>query len=148
MIMCLAGNTLIDTPDGPKNVKDMRNGMPVWTTDASGKRQTASVLNTAQTKAPPGHQMVHLVLADGRELWASPGHPMADGKPIGTLITGDLMNGVRVVSAERVPYEEDYTYDILPSGGTGSYWANGILIGSTLAGGPEALPCNSSAPQN
>ncbi len=27
---------------------------------------------------------------------------------------------------------DDYTYDILPSGSTGAYWANGILLGSTL----------------
>jgi hypothetical protein len=143
-LRCLAGNTLIDTPNGPVPVKELRKGIPVWTADASGKRQRATVLNTAQTKVPPGHQMVHLVLADGRQLLASPGHPMVDGRPIGTLTAGDLMNGMEVVSAERVPYNEDYTYDILPSGGTGTYWADGILIGSTLAGGAEALPCPSS----
>jgi hypothetical protein len=78
--------------------------------------------------------MVHLVLEDGRELLASPGHPMSDGRLLGTISTGDFVNGTLVVNAERVPYEEDYTYDILPSGGTGTYWANGIMVGSTLFG--------------
>lgn len=143
---CLAGNTLIDTPNGPVPVKDLHEGMLVWTesSDAgpsgtSGARQIATVLKTSRTKVPASHEMVHLVLADGRKLLASPGHPMADGRPLGTLSTGDLINSMRVVSAERVPYEEDYTYDILPSGGTGNYWANGILIGSTLAG-PATSP--------
>ncbi len=135
---CLAGNTLIDTPNGPVPVKDLREGMLVWTEQsdagASGARQRAVVLKTSRTKVLAGHEMVHLVLANGRELLASPGHPMADGRPLGTLSTGDLINSTRVISAERVPYAEDFTYDILPSGGTGTYWANGILIGSTLAG--------------
>lgn len=33
---------------------------------------------------------------------------------------------------ELVSYSNGYTYDVLPSGDTGLYWANGILIGSTL----------------
>ncbi len=134
---CLSGNTLIDTPNGQVPVKDLRVGMRVWTalSDvlASGTRQTATVLKTSRTKVPADHKMVRLVLADGRELLASPGHPTADGRPIGTLSSGDLIDGTRVISADLVPYDEDYTYDILPSEGTGTYWANGILIGSTLA---------------
>jgi hypothetical protein len=64
---------------------------------------------------------------------------MSDGRPLGTLSAADLINSIRVVSAERVAYEEEFTYDILPSGGSGTYWANGILIGSTLAG-PKTSP--------
>src|SRR3989442_783087 len=30
-------------------------------------------------------------------------------------------------------HAQPYTYDLLPSGDTGFYWANGILVGSTLA---------------
>jgi hypothetical protein len=52
----------------------------------------------------PGHQKVHVVLADGRELWASAGHPMADGRPLGNLRAGGMLDGARVVSAEREPY--------------------------------------------
>jgi hypothetical protein len=31
-----------------------------------------------------------------------------------------------------LPYAGTTTYDLRPSGDTGFYWANGILIGSTL----------------
>jgi len=38
-----------------------------------------------------------------------------------------------VIKVERLGYTGTDTYDLLPSGNTGFYWANGILIGSTLA---------------
>lgn len=130
--ICLAGNTLIDTPVGQFLVKDLQIGMPVWTTDKSGQRVSGVIIKTSKVSVPPTHQMVHLVLNDGRELFVSPGHPTIDGRVVGVLASGDLYDGVSVVSVERVSYGESATYDILPSGETGFYWANGILIGSTL----------------
>jgi hypothetical protein len=38
-----------------------------------------------------------------------------------------------VTTWELVPYAGDRTYDLLPAGPTGAYWANGILLSSTLA---------------
>jgi hypothetical protein len=35
-------------------------------------------------------------------------------------------------SFDRVSYDGDATYDILPAGPTGFYWADGILMTSTL----------------
>jgi len=37
-----------------------------------------------------------------------------------------------VVSIENAVYNGGATYDILPAGTTGLYWANGILLKSTL----------------
>jgi len=65
-------------------------------------------------------------------LLASPGHRAADGRPLGTLASGDRLDGSTIVSWELVPYGNDRTYDILPAGPTGTYWANGILLASTL----------------
>jgi hypothetical protein len=79
--------------------------------------------------------MVHLVLADGRELLASPGHRTADGRPLGLLVAGDALDGSTITRWELVPYAGDRTYDLLPAGGTGTYWANGILLASTLSSG-------------
>jgi hypothetical protein len=76
--------------------------------------------------------MVHLVLADGRDLLASPGHRTADGRPLGSLAAGDVLDGAKIIRWELVPYSHDRTYDLLPAGPTGSYWANGILLSSTL----------------
>jgi len=131
--ICLAAHTQIDTPNGPVAVENLRTGDPVWTVGESGSRIAATVLKIGHVPAPAGHQMVHILLEDGRELWASPGHPTADSRVFRDLKAGDLLDGSRVKSVERVAYDQQFTYDLLPSGGTGFYWANGILIGSTLA---------------
>jgi len=83
-------------------------------------------------EAPDGHRMVHLALADSRELHASPGHRTADGRPLGALKTGDPLDGSTVALWELVPYAGSRTYDLLPAGPTGYYWADGIPLASTL----------------
>ena len=130
--ICLSGSTLISTPDGAVPVRDLRVGMSIWTADENGVRRAATILKTSRVAVGTDHQMVRLKLEDGRELLASPGHPVADGRTLGSLREGDTVDGVRVLSVDLVPYGEGYTYDVLPSGGTGHYWADGILLGSTL----------------
>jgi hypothetical protein len=129
---CLATNTLIDTPNGPIAVQDLRVDMRVWTLDVAGRRFAARVVQAARMPVPTTHQMVRLRLDDGREVFASPDHPTADGRTLAQLHRGDAFDGAHVLSAERIRYADGYTYDILPSGSTGAYWANGILLGSTL----------------
>jgi hypothetical protein len=130
--ICLAAGTSIDTPGGPVRVEDLRPGMLVWTVDAAGGRLVARVERTTRTPVPPGHEVMHIRLQDGRELFASPGHPSASGEPLGSLAVGDTLDGNSVVLAQRVHYAGDATYDLLPSGPTGTYWANGVLLQSTI----------------
>jgi hypothetical protein len=130
--ICLASDTMIDTPAGPVAVTDLQAGMLVWTRDTAGNRVAASVLQTARVAVPPTHQVVHLRLDDGRELRVSPGHPTADGRYIGELVVGAILDGARVTSVTREAYTDGATYDLLPAGATGTYWADGILLGSTL----------------
>jgi hypothetical protein len=77
--------------------------------------------------------MVHVRLADGRELLASPGHRTADRRSLGSLASGDEVDGSTITLWELVPYSGSRTYDLLPAGPTGTYWANGILLSSTLS---------------
>jgi len=130
--ICLAKDTLIDTPAGKVAVQNLQKGDAVWTVNSEGERVAGVVLEAAQTLVPATHQVVHVVLQDGRELFASPGHPIADGSTIGELAVGDILDGHKVTNVTLILYGEGYTYDILPSGLTGLYWANGILLGSTL----------------
>ncbi len=131
--ICLATGTLISTPGGDLRVEDLRPGMLVWTQDSSGARISAPLLSVSRTPVPPTHEVVHLVLSDGRELYASPGHPTTDGRKVGDLRAGDALDGSLVVRADLVPYADGYTYDILPDGDSGIYWADGIPLESTLA---------------
>ncbi len=130
--ICLARGVVIATPNGPVAVQDVTVGMTVWTTDRAGHRVRATVVRTGRTPVPSTHMVVRLVLADGRTVLVSPGHPTADRTRVGDLRAGQLFEGTRVVSAGRVAYAGGFTYDLLPSGATGTYFANGVLLGSTL----------------
>jgi hypothetical protein len=84
-------------------------------------------------QAQRNHHVMRLLLATGTVLEISPGHPTADGRRIGQLAADDRLDEVRIVSATLVPYRHSHTYDILPASDTGTYYAGGVLIGSTLA---------------
>jgi hypothetical protein len=129
--ICLAATDRIATPTGPVPVAQLRPGMIVWTQDGAGRRVAAHVLRVSHNPAPRGHHVVRLVLSDGRTVEASPGHPTADGRRVGELRPGDLLDGSRVKAVERVSYIGD-TWDLLPAGPTGDYWADDVLLGSTL----------------
>src|SRR5450631_2084017 len=131
--ICLAAATLISTPDGSLRVTDIKPGELVWTAASDGTRIAAPVLEVGSTAVPAGHLMVHLVLGDGRELLASPGHRTADGRQLGSLARGDALDGSSIIQWELVPYAADRTYDLLPAGPTGTYWADGIQLSSTLS---------------
>jgi hypothetical protein len=131
--ICLAASTLIATPGGPVRVVDIKPGMLVWTATRNGERVAVAVFEVGSIQVPAGHLMVHLVLADNRELLASPGHRTADGRALGSLAAGDALDGSTIKLWELVSYSGDRTYDLLPAGATGTYWANGILLSSTLA---------------
>ena len=133
--ICLAAATLIATPDGDVRVTDVKPGTLVWTATSDGSRIAVPVTEIGSMAVPPGHLMVHLRLADGRELLASPGHRTADGRPLGSLTAGDKVDSSIVTTWELVSYAGARTYDLLPAGATGEYWANGILLSSTLSRG-------------
>lgn len=130
--ICLSGETHIATPNGDILVKNMKGGEVVWSINAKGEKIAAPVLVASHTQARTDHHVVHLVLTDGRELFVSPGHPVADGRTAGSLKAGDRLDGSMITTADLVPYHELYTYDILPDSDTGMYIANGILLQSTL----------------
>ena len=131
--ICLSENTRIDTPNGWVPIPQLHVGTMVWTMDATGDRVVAPIVAVGSTPVPVSHEVVRIRLGDGRELVASPRHPTVNGRFVGDLVLGDILDGSPVVSVEREPYRGAATYDIMPAGATGWYWANGILVASTLA---------------
>ena len=130
--ICLAHGTMIDTPAGAVAVEDLRLGDPIWTLAADGQRIAGTVIALGSTAAPANHRVIRLVLADGRSVTASPGHPLADGRTLGALQVGDLVDGSAILSLESVAYAGGETFDVVASGATGAYFSNGIALGSTL----------------
>jgi hypothetical protein len=131
--ICLALGTLIDAPAGAVAVERLRIGDPIWTMDSAGHRVAGVVIALGSTPAPPGHQVVSLRLADGRSVTASPGHPLADGRRLGDVRAGDVVDGSLVIAASLIRYDGAETMDLVASGATGAYYAGGIPLRSTLS---------------
>jgi hypothetical protein len=132
--ICLTKGTLIDTPSGPVPVEQLCEGMTIWTVGDSGKRIATAVVETTMSPVSSFFQVVRVGLNDGRSVIAAWRHPTAEGRALGEYHAGDTLDGAIVVVVEHVIYKGGATYDILPGGSTGLYWANGILLKSTLAG--------------
>lgn len=130
--LCLSSRTKISAPSGEYKVTELKIGMFIQSINTKGERIAVPILKTSKVPVPLTYRMVHLKLSDGRELTASSGHPTSDNRLIGNLKAGDEFDGAQVIETELVRYYDGFTYDILPAGDTGFYWANGVLIGSTL----------------
>ncbi|MBM3934634.1 MAG: hypothetical protein FJ319_10100 [SAR202 cluster bacterium] len=138
--ICLPGEAMIDTPSGPVAVSAAFVGMPIWTMDPRGQKVQTTVAATGKVPSPAGHKMVRIELADGRTLTVSPGHPSADGRPIGHYSKGFELDGSAITSITFMDYTGNERYDILPNGTTGLYWANGILVQTTISLKPLVKP--------
>ncbi len=129
---CLPGWARIATPFGDVPAAEILAGTLVYSTGAMGERVIVPVSRVVRAAVSARHRMMRLELDDGREVQASFGHPLADRMPIEELRAGDVLDGARVLHATPVAYTSPFTYDLLPDTASGSYWSDGVLIGSTL----------------
>jgi hypothetical protein len=132
LVVCLPGDARIETPSGPIPVRELAVGDSIFTENPHGQRIVGHVLEAQAVALTEPHTLVEVTLADGRRTRASPGHPTATGDEIGALRAGARLDGSTVVRAQTVPYPGSHTHDVLPTGPTGIYWADGIRLGSTL----------------
>ncbi|MDD1678161.1 MAG: Hint domain-containing protein [Methanomicrobiales archaeon] len=130
--ICLDENTVIDTPRGPIPVDELREGMMVWTLDTQGDRRPLPILSASCSAVPSDHRVIRLQLSDGREVNVSPGHPTTDNRTIGMLMVGDMLDRATITRVDLIAYDKPSVCDILPAGDTKSYWANGILLKSSI----------------
>lgn len=129
--ICAAPDTPIATPFGNRAIASLRVGELVYSVD-HGEIVAVPILKVGRASVT-GHHVVRVVLDSGAVLEISAGHPTADGRTFGDLRSTSLLDDLhRVVSAQMVPYAHDATYDILPESDTGTYFAAGALIGSTM----------------
>ncbi len=128
--VCASGDTAIATADGEKPIASIRPGDMVYSAD-HGALRLVPVLEVART-AVFHHRVVALRLSNGSELRMSAGHPLGDGRRIGSLKAGDVLEGAVVVERDELPYDEPYTYDIRPESDSHAYVAAGVLVGTTL----------------
>jgi hypothetical protein len=105
----------------------------VWSAGEDGARIEARVLFVRLVPVPADHALVEVTLADGRVVRASAEHPLAGNtRGLGDVVVGDALDGSIVTAVRAVPYDGAQTWDLLPDGPTRTYWADGVLLGSTL----------------
>jgi hypothetical protein len=127
---CTAPDTPVETPDGERRIADLQVGDLVYSVDHDAVRVVPIALTNRIRVF--GHEVARVRLAGGEVLEISGTHPTADGRSFDDLEAGDYLGEARVISIEKVPYSLPYTYDILPASSTGTYFAGGAWIGSTL----------------
>jgi hypothetical protein len=128
---CAAPDTPIATPEGERSIAELRVGDLVYSVN-DGAIVAVPLLLVGDRVAPPGHRVVRVTLSSGAAFEMSPGHPTADGRTLADVTAGDTLGELEVISAEEIPYGDDLTYDILPASSSGTYFAAGALVGSTL----------------
>jgi hypothetical protein len=135
--ICAAPTTPVATADGERAIAELRPGDRVY----SVHRDAIVLVPILRVGSTPvvRHQVVRLELGGGAVLELSPGHPTADGRLVADLRPGSWLGEERVTRAELVPYRYARTYDILPDSDSGSYFAAGARIGTTLARAPEGF---------
>lgn len=129
---CLPAATLISTSLGAHAVSELKVNDLVWSYNSNNEKILVPIKKMNIQAIPKGYQMIELLLSDGRKLTVSPLHPDRYGCPLDELQAGDFFNESKVISKSIVVYNKPYTYDLLPDSETRLYFANDILVGSTL----------------
>lgn len=133
--VCCSPHTMILTPQGQKDIENIKRGDYIISTNG----EPAIVVKTSKVKVY-NHKVVEVKLNDGTLLEISPGHPIGpDSIKFGALKKGYKLDGRIVESVKLIPYKYSYTHDILPYSLTGNYYANGVLIGSSLFMSGESM---------
>ena len=139
LCVCASPDTPIATPSGERPIASLQVGDLVYSVE--GNAVTVVPIVRINHTAVSHHHVMRVALSTGQQLEISAAHPTADGHTFADLRPGSTLEGVSVVAVESEPYPFSATYDILPGSSTGTYFAGGALIGSTLLGaGTSTLP--------
>ncbi len=129
---CLPVTAKISTPNGNVAIQDLKEGDPVYSTDKEGNKVIVPIQMKTEIRLDVMHEFVEITLADGRKLKASASHPDANGKALNELNQGDVLDGSAIVAKESIIVSDAITMDILPESLTKAYWADGVLVNSTI----------------
>ncbi len=129
---CLPADAKIATPRGDIAITALHIGDLVWTADQQGRRIAVPIRNLSSVPFSGAHPVHEVTLDDGRVFRASAGHPLVDRSLVGGLRVGTRIDGATVLTIETRMIR-GHTWDLLPGGPTGTYWSDGVQLGSTLA---------------
>src|SRR5579859_1769048 len=131
LCICASPDTPVATPRGNVPIASIQVGDVVFSVDRGV--MVAVIVQEIVRVPAKNHSVRRVHLATGETLEISSPHPTADGRTFGDLRAGNSLDGVAIREVETVPYAHPFTYDILPASDSGTYFAGGVLVGSTLA---------------
>lgn len=129
---CLPAETMISTPRGDQAISSLTLGEEIYTKTIAGNIEIQPIIQLNRVPASTDHKLLHIRLADGREIDLTPEHPAENGVSLDTWEIGDELAGSTVISKEYRDFSGTETWDLLPAGETGVYQANKVWMGSTL----------------
>lgn len=133
LCQCAAPETPVATPTGDRPIAALVPGDLVYSIDHGAT--TVVPIARVQRVRVHDHRVARVELDDGRRLRVTPSHPLADGRAFGDVLVGQRLGDGVIVTVETVPYDDDFTHDILPRSSTGTYFVAGEPVASTMAGG-------------
>lgn len=129
---CLHQDTLIATEQGPVRIGQIKVGQEVLSREG-GISVLVPVLKVFETVLSEYPMPVVLVeFTDGSVLVGSHKHPLADGRVLGELAIGDMVESQKVADCRISSARVCVMHDILPDSETGEYLANGLWVKSML----------------
>lgn len=129
---CLSKGSLIETSTGVVEVEKIKVGDLVKTVD-NGDTVYRKVIVKHIENVSKNHKVALVKLVNGNQIKVSPSHPQLNYvSNLENLKKGDLLDGQLIKSIRLIKYKEPHTYDLLLEGNTGSYWVNGVRVGSKL----------------
>ncbi len=142
---CMPNTARILSSRGEIQIDNIQIGDSVYTFNYFHGKIMEPIIQVNKILVQKDYIMTKITLEDGRCIQASPKHPIPIEKDylnssktqyeellFSEIKIGDYVDNSRVSSIELVNYNGGFTYDILPAGESGYYWADGILVGSTL----------------
>jgi intein/homing endonuclease len=142
---CLPNTARILTSQGEEKIDNLQIGDSVYTFNNIDGKILAPIIQVIKTPVQKEYIMIKITLEEGRSVQASSKHPIPIERKYANssvnqfeellfsdIKKGDHIDNSKVVSIEFVKYNGEFTYDILPAGESGYYWADEVLIGSTL----------------
>jgi hypothetical protein len=130
--MCASPDTPIATPSGERPIAELTVGDLVYSVDHNAI-VAVPIARVNRSAVPVTHHVLRVTLSNGRVLEVSGGHPLAARGSFSDLQPGSTLDATQVLDVQSVRYGYAATYDILPASDTGTYFAAGVRIGSTLA---------------
>ncbi|MEO1450130.1 MAG: Kazal-type serine protease inhibitor domain-containing protein [Bacteroidota bacterium] len=129
---CLSPTVCIDAPGGGIELWTLTRGDSVFSLDEAGREVVVPVMDLQKVPVGEEHRLVHLTMNDGSSLMASPMHPIADGRLLGDIHPGDIIEGREVKTRTWRKTPSGFTMDLLPLGPTSVYRIGGYWYQTTM----------------